>query len=626
MEKAVWIQDAARDRWLGFPEPVAVLAAQRLEAVRPLLAEAAARVEAEGLWAVGFLAYEAAPAFDPALAARPAPVDGIPLLWLAMCAEPRRTAAPFASDGAAPGGLPGCPKEGDPGFRAGPWTPSLDDAGYRRAVASIRQAIARGDTYQVNLTYRLTAPFAGDPRGFFRHLLAAQGGRHGAYLDTGRFVVCSASPELFFELDGRRLTARPMKGTARRGLWAADDRERAGRLHGSAKERAENLMIVDMLRNDLGRVALPGTVAVPELLAVERYPTVLQMTSTVTAESDAPVEEIVAALFPCASVTGAPKPSTTAIIAGLEDTPRGVYTGAVGYLAPGRRARFNVAIRTAVVDRERGEAVYGVGGGVLWDSDAAAERRECELKARVVTAPPRTGLRPAEFELLETLRFDPQTGWALLPEHLERLGGSAEYFGFACDPVGVERRLAELAAELRGAASSSAQAPAGSEFRVRLRLARDGMVALDAEPLSAAPAGPLRLGVAPAPVDPDDPFLYHKTTRREVYERALAARPGCDDVMLWNPAGEATESTVANLVVRADGGWATPPLAAGLLPGTARARLLAEGLLCERRLPLAGLAEAEIWLVNSVRGWRRAELTPEARSWLASRELAGAGA
>ena len=411
-----------------------------------------------------------------------------------------------------------------------------------------------------------------------------------------------------------------MKGTAHRGLTAEDDRERARRLRASEKERAENLMVVDMVRNDLGRVAAAGSVKVPELFAVEHYPTLLQMTSTVTARSRAPLPEIVAALFPSASITGAPKPRTTEIIARLEGGPRGVYTGAVGWLAPGRRARFNVAIRTAVVDRERGEASYGVGGGIVWDSEAAVEWRECELKARVLTSavhdpgPPR-----GRFELLETMRWTPGEGFAHLAEHLTRLAGLAEYFEFGLDLAVVEARLAAFEIS---AAASGLPAPE----RVRLLVDRSGGVGLEATPLgeigtdgpageagadsdragrdrpSAGPARPLRLGLAAAPVDPADPFLYHKTTHRRVYDQALTARPDCDDVLLWNPRGEATESCRANLVVRLDDEWTTPPVACGLLPGILRARLLAAGRVRERVVSLADLARCEtIYLVSSLR-------------------------
>lgn len=572
-----------------------MVAARSVAEVAPALAAVAGRVEREKLWAAGWIAYEAAPAFDPALAARAPEPDGPPPLWFALFrrVEPVEDPLPEIAGG----------------YRLGRWRPSISRARHRRGVAAIRRLIARGETYQVNYTHRLSAAFEGEPRALFRDLARAQRGRHAAFLDAGRFAVCSATPELFFALDGDRLVARPMKGTARRGLTAADDRAAAERLAGSAKERAENLMIADMVRNDLGRVARPGSVAVGELFAVERYPTLLQMTSAVTAESDAPVEEIVAALFPCASITGAPKAATSAIIARLEAGPRGVYTGAVGYLGPGRRARFGVAIRTAVVDRRRGAASYGVGGGIVWDSRAGAEWRECRLKARVSTAALARPW-PDAFELLETLRWDPGTGFGLLDEHLARLEGSAGYFDFPCDREAVHAALARAVAGER------------HPLRVRLTVDRLGEARVETAPLdgsdgpgipiapppSARAAPPLRLGLAAEPVDPDDPFLYHKTTHRALYDAVRAARPECDEVLLSNRRGEATEGTVHNLVVRRGGELVTPPVAAGLLPGTLRARLLAEGVVREAPVTVAELDRCEeLWLVNSVRGWRPAE-------------------
>jgi para-aminobenzoate synthetase/4-amino-4-deoxychorismate lyase len=634
-EPIALVQDGAPDRWLRFAAPVAVVEARAAAEVAPALAAVARRVETDGLWAAGWIAYEAAPGFDRALAVRPPAPDGPPLVWFALFRDAEPEADPLAAIAGE--------------YRLGRWRPSISRAGHRRGVAAIRRLIARGDTYQVNFTHRLRTRFEGDPRALFRDLARAQRGRHAAYLDAGRFAVCAATPELFFALDGERLLARPMKGTAHRGLTAEADRDSARRLAASAKERAENLMIVDMVRNDLGRVARPGTVAVEELFAVERYPTLLQMTSTVRAATDATVEAILAALFPCASITGAPKAATSAIIARLEDGPRGVYTGAVGYLGPGRRARFGVAIRTAVIDRERGEAVYGVGGGIVWDSRPGREWRECRLKARVLDAGSLARPWPDRFELLETLRWEPAAGFALVAEHLARLEGSAAYFDFRYDRGAVT------------AALERAVAGAAEPLRVRLTLDRRGEARVETAPLACTgwlgdgapsagepdepaaetvpaetvpagmvpagmvPAGtvpaervpgaagpPLRLGLAPGPVDPGDPFLYHKTTHRALYETAQAARPECDEVLLWNPRGEATEGTVHNLVVRRGGELVTPPVEAGLLPGTLRARLLAEGTVREATVRLDELTRRdELWLINSVRGWRRAELAVE---------------
>ncbi len=347
-------------------------------------------------------------------------------------------------------------------------------------------------------------------------------------------------------------------------------------------------MIVDMVRNDLGRVARAGTVRVESLFDLERHDTVFQLTSTVSAETGAGPAEVLAALFPCASVTGAPKVRTMEIIAELEDGPRGVYTGAVGYFAPDGHAEMAVAIRTVSIDRRRRRARYGTGGGIVWDSVAGEEYRECLAKTRVLAG------GEGDFELLETLLWEAADGYRLLDRHLKRLAASADYFGFRLSPVRAGGELDRLAAALLSA---------GETRRVvRLLAARDGGLRLETR---AAPsdARPWRLALASAPVDPQNRFLFHKTTRREVYDRALAQASGYDDVLLWNPSGELTESCLANVAVRRDGGWWTPPIEAGLLAGCERGERLDSGDLRVGTLTLADLAAADgIELLNSVRG------------------------
>jgi para-aminobenzoate synthetase/4-amino-4-deoxychorismate lyase len=564
---------------LVFERPQAMLVARAPSDVAPLLAALDAAL-AGGAWVAGMLAYEAAPGLDRALVTcAPGP---LPLAWFGLFDPPRRLPLAEAL------GMLGAPAGAEPSEPVA-WSPSLDDSAYAARVARVREAIARGDTYQVNLTWRLRAPFAGSAPALLARMLQAQPVPHAAYLDLGGHAICSASPELFFRRRGRLLVCRPMKGTAPRGRFECEDEQRAAALASSEKERAENLMIVDMVRNDLGRVSRAGSVRTSRLCRAERYATLWQLTSTVAAESDAPLSAVLAALFPSASVTGAPKPRTMALIADLEGEPRGAYTGTLGWAGPGGRARFNVAIRTVWVDRRRGVAEYGTGGGVTWDSAAAAEHAESRLKASVLLAAPPT------FELLETLRWSPTSGYFLLAGHLRRLGSSARYFGFRRDRR-VDEALRDLAASLPPVL-----------HRVRLRLARDGAVAVDAEPLPFERERlRWRVALAPNPVDPTDPLLFHKTTRRDLYDAARAACPGCDDVLLWNPDGELTESTVANLVVALDGALVTPPVACGLLPGTFREHLLARGRLVERVVRREDLARAGgVWLVNSVRGWIR---------------------
>ncbi|MEM7483211.1 MAG: chorismate-binding protein [Acidobacteriota bacterium] len=585
------VQDGFEGRWLRFEAPVAVLVARRVEEVPATFAEVCRRTEGEGLWAAGFVAYEAAPAFDSALAAHPPAVGGAPLLWFALF---RRAEVEKGFEAPADSGP----------FHIGSWRPSVDRRDFGRAIGVIKRAIGRGDTYQVNYTYRLRAAFEGDPLGLFAAMIAAQRCRYGAFLADPEFAICCASPELFFERMGgpqghrRRLVTRPMKGTAHRGRTLAEDRAAMAALADSPKDRAENVMIVDMLRNDLGRIAEAGSVRVGDLWQAERYPTVLQMTSTVEAQSAATLPEVFAALFPCASITGAPKARTSEIIAALEESPRGPYTGAVGYIGPRGQARFAVAIRTAVVERRADAAArvtYGVGGGMVWDSQAEAEYRETVLKARVLR---RAIERPVPwFSLLETMRWSPEEGFFLLEEHLARLAESAEYFAYRWDEEAVRRSLEDF------------RAPTAQ--RVRLLVDRTGSPLLEAGPLPAAEDGGEVLTWAPAAVDSKDTFLFHKTTYREVYDRALSgardAVPETDDALLFNERGEVTETCRANVAVRRGKHLVTPPVRCGLLAGTLRGRLLADGSLEERVIQRSELtADSEIFLVSALRGLRRA--------------------
>jgi len=470
----------------------------------------------------------------------------------------------------------------------GPWSPTVTWPEYARAVNTIRDHIADGRTYQVNYTYRLRAPFSGDPWSFFVTLARKQPLGYAAYLDIGSHVICSASPELFFRLNGRTLLSKPMKGTTPRGKTLNDDRAQLAGLQQSEKNRAENVMIVDMIRNDLGRIAEIGSVQVPQLFEIERYPTVLHMTSTVTAQTVASFTQIMSALFPCASITGAPKVSTMKFIADLETTPRGVYTGAIGYLAPDRIAQFNVAIRTVTIDREAQRAEYGVGGGIVWDSEAADEYRECEIKTRVLSS------SLIEFELLEALLWSPAEGYFLIDRHVVRLIDTADYFGFPFDRAMLIDRLEEVCRSLPAV-----------DHKVRVALNRSGELSITAAKLSDVPRPVVqRVTLARNPIDSGDVFLYHKTSRRMVYDRAHAEQPACDDVILWNERGEVTESCSANVVIDLNGELITPPIESGLLGGTFRAELLAQGQIVEHVITIEMLRAApRMWLINSVRKW-----------------------
>jgi para-aminobenzoate synthetase/4-amino-4-deoxychorismate lyase len=580
---------AGAERSFRLVEPVGVIEARRPSEVAGAI-DAAGSAAGRRLWAAGFVAYEAAPGLDPELSvhvrAPDDPFAELPLAWFALF-EGKEDLPPLE-----PGRL-------DPSGSAGsPWRPSVDRATYDAAVERIRELIAAGHTYQVNHTIRLRAMIQGDERGFYRDLCLAQRGGYAAFLDLGRYRVLSASPELFFRIDGDRITTRPMKGTASRGRWLAEDEEIAARLVASSKDRAENAMIVDLLRNDLGRICRTGSVGVERMLEAERLETVWQLTSTIEGDlrPEITLLDTFRALFPSGSVTGAPKVRTTRIIADLEDSARGPYCGAIGYLAPPGsgepRANFNVAIRTVVLDSQTRTGEYGVGGGITHDSSASGEYEEIVAKARVLT-----DVRPA-FELFESLAHVPAEGFRHLDGHLERLAGSAGYFGFRFEPEAAAAALKRAVAEVTGSSV------------VRLTLARDGGLSTDVRDLPPADDA-VRVALDDEPVDPSDVWLFHKTTRRAPYERRRERRPDVDDVLLVNDRGEVTESTIANLAVRLQGVWVTPPVDAGLLPGTYRTVLLREGRLIERPLTVDELRDAgELALVSSVRGWRPAVLEP----------------
>ena len=559
------------ERFLAFEAPHAVLEARDAGAVLSALREADQAL-ADGCHVAGFLAYEAAAAFG--LPTLPPEADGPPLAWLGVFDAPREISCPPAASGPPPDVS---------------WRPALDAAEHAARLARIHARIAAGDSYQVNFTFPLAAALAEEPAALFARLVAAQRPRHAAYLDLGRFAIVSASPELFFEREAGVLRARPMKGTSPRGPTAELDQRAAEALQASEKQRAENLMIVDMLRNDLGRIAELGSVETASLFDVERYPTLLQLTSSLRARSDAPLSALFEALFPCASVTGAPKRRTMEIVAATEAAPRGVYTGAIGWAGPGGRAAWNVAIRTVVADRARGSARFGTGSGVVADSTALGEYAECLLKARILDEPP--------FVLVETFAFLPGEGFRGLDAHLARLSGSARHFGFPLEMRRVEEALRRTAGSQKGAA------------RIRLGLHADGRVEIEATMLPLVPTRTLAVGLAARPVDPRSTWLYHKTSRREVYDEAAASRPDCDEVLLWNDRGELTESTIASVVVEISGQRLTPPVSCGLLPGVERARALAEGRAREGVVRIGELRDGQrLWLLSSLRGSREARL------------------
>jgi para-aminobenzoate synthetase/4-amino-4-deoxychorismate lyase len=552
-----------------YADPVEIVRADSLDQVRPAL-EALRAARARGLDAAGYISYEAGAALEPAAFGH---AGSAPLLWFGLFGGHAEIPAEHV-----PSLLP------DPaGAWAGVPKPEIGRSDYDAALARVLDYIAAGDIYQANLTFRATVRVAGGAPALYALLRARARAGYGALVATGSEWLLSFSPELFFALERGRLTARPMKGTAIRGADPASDRLYAESLRSDPKQRAENLMIVDLMRNDLGRIARPGSVAVPALFEVETYPTVHQMVSSVTAELAEGLDAVdaLAALFPCGSVTGAPKIRAMQVIGEVEKDARGAYTGSIGRIDADGDAKFNVAIRT-LVPSGFGLARLGLGSGVVADSNAAAEWEECLAKGAFVTS----GEVP--FDLIETMRFDPEAGVPLLERHLARIKASAEALDFAFDRHAVRNELQAATFRLRNPA------------RLRLLLGRSGAIAIGVAPLPEAPVGAVQVAIAPLEVAPDDFRLAHKTSRRGFYDHARAAS-GAWEVAFTDPHGFLTEGSFTSIFVERDGKLLTPPLARGLLAGVLRAELIESGRAVEHDLMPADLAGG-FFVGNALRG------------------------
>ena len=569
-----------RGRWGA---PARVLVAHHIDEVKPVLEAVHAAAEA-GHWCVGHVRYEAAPAFDAALQVHAA--DG-PLVW-------------FEVHDGAPSAWPSAEAAGPAEARA-TWLPTLARPDFDAAIARIHQAIGDGELYQVNYTAPWMGTVTGEGAALFDALLRAQPGGYAACFTAGDEQVLSVSPELFFDWQasaaGGSILARPMKGTAARGTTPALDVAAAERLRASPKERAENVMIVDLLRNDLSRIAEPHTVRVPELFHTQALPTVWQMTSDVQARtrSGLRLPDVFAALFPCGSVTGAPKVRAMQLIRELERQPRGIYCGAIGVVRPDGRggiaATFNVPIRTVVM---RGtQARCSIGSGITASAEAGAEWQEWLHKQAFLA-------RASEpFEVLETLALVDGV-YRHQAEHLARMAEAAQHFGYPWQPAAVHACLQALAAQ-----------HGSGPWRVRLLLDRFGQPRAEAFALQPT-ASPVQLQLAPRPLaEAHGEWVRFKTTRRAHYA-AFAPAPGSGifDTVLFNAEGEITESTFGNLAMQMDDGrWLTPPLACGLLPGVGRAVALREGRVQEGVVRVQDLHRVRRWaFINSLRGWLDAEL------------------
>ncbi len=558
-----------------YVDPVELITTRDATAI-PAALDALRLATGGGLHAAGFLAYGAGHAMDGR--SKEPDASGVPLLWFGLFRGYVEIAAH-----AVPAILP--PAEA---AWVGPPRPMIDRTTYVEALARVQALITAGDIYQANLTFPAAVATAGHPLALYAGLRARAQAGYGGVIHTGSDWWLSLSPELFFASHGGRLTARPMKGTAPRNADPTHDAAAAATLASDEKQRAENLMIVDLMRNDLSRVAVAGSVAVPALFAVETYPTVHQMTSTVTATLRPGMDavDVLAALFPCGSITGAPKRRAMDVIAEVEGAARGLYTGSIGRIdAGGQNAAFNVAIRTLHV--RDSHATMGLGSGIVADSQAADEWDECLAKGAFVASPRR-------FDLIETMAFDPREGVLQLDAHLARMKASARAFGFVFDWHAARNDLQAATFHL------------DRRYRVRLLLARAGAIAIEIAPMPAPPESDVAVAIAALPVDPRDVRLRHKTTDRAFYDRARK-QSGCFEIVFADRQGRLTEGSFTNIFVARDGTLLTPPLDRGLLGGILRQTLIESGRAREADL-FAHDLDHGFFIGNSVRGLLPARL------------------
>jgi para-aminobenzoate synthetase/4-amino-4-deoxychorismate lyase len=571
------IYDAAEQQWLRFKNPIDIIQADSINQVVSQFKRVNQLIEQHQYYGAGFISYEAAAAFDPNLETHE--LTSFPLLWFGVYSAAEVIEIPDFID------IKNNIKLN--------WLPTISQTEYEKAIAKIKQYIYQGDTYQVNYTYRLKADFIGNAWDYFLQLIQAQPVNYAAYLETDNFTICSASPELFFCLNGDKIMARPMKGTASRGLTLAEDQKLAKALQSCPKNRAENVMIVDMLRNDMARIADLYSVQVPSLFDVEKYPTLWQMTSTIAAKTNRSLDEMMTALFPCASISGAPKRRTMEIIRELETTPRKIYTGTIGFITPQRQAQFNVAIRTVLIDKITNTAEYGVGSGIVWDSDSQAEYIECQTKTRFL----KTFSQP--FQLLETLLWEANTGYFLLDYHLQRLQNSAIYFNYKIELEKIKNKLISITDNLKE-----------KYYKIRLLVSETGNIKYEVIPYSPPiNTQPVKLRLNSIAIDSSNPFLYHKTTNRKIYQNAKANTLDCDDVILWNERGEITETCIYNIIVEHNSEYLTPAVSCGLLAGTYRQLLLDKNEIKQAMISKDILKQAnKIYVINSVQKQREAIL------------------
>ena len=482
------------------------------------------------------------------------------------------------------------PNEIDSNFQIDNLTSSISEKEFNEKINTIKSHISNGDTYQVNFTYRLKGQFYGCSYSFFKSLIKKQDTKYAAFIDVNNWSICSASPELFFSLKEQKLISKPMKGTIKRGINDKDDMKQSDKLRNSEKDKAENIMIVDMIRNDLGKISKVNSINTIEKFETEPFPTLWQMTSTIEAKVDNDINEIIKSMFPCASITGAPKIKTMEIIKNLECSPRNIYTGSIGHIKPDGSGTFNVAIRTALIDKKNNSLTYGIGSGIVWDSIEQDEYKETLLKSKIILN------QYSKFDLVETMLWKPDKKILLKKDHLKRLSNSALFFN---------RELNFDKAEIL-LNSISEKKPQ----KIRLLLNDKSQLFFEKTSIDLSDNNnTLKIKLSKNCINSSNIFLQHKTTNRSVYEYSKKDLDNYDDVLLWNEKNEITECCIYNIAIYKKGRWVTPPLKCGLLPGIMRAELIKQNKIYEEIIYVSDLtSNTKIMLFNSVRGCKSAVL------------------
>lgn len=547
-----------------FTQPIKEIKTRDLAEVADLLAQVESYQE-QGYYVVGYVSYEAAPAFEEKLAVHKSPLLGAYLLYFTVHDRVETSPIPLTYEEVD---LPS------------KWQEETSAENYEKAIARIQHHLRQGDTYQVNYTVQLKQDLSANPFAIYNRMVVEQEAGYNAYVEHDEMAVISMSPELFFEQNDRELTTRPMKGTTQRGVTDQEDLAQSSWLEQDPKNRSENMMIVDLLRNDMNRISEVGSEHVESLCQVEQYSTVWQMTSTIKSQlrPDVDLVEIFRSLFPCGSITGAPKIATMEIIKNLEPQLRGVYCGTIGLLLPNGRRIFNVAIRT--IQLHQGKAIYGVGGGITWDSTWESEYREVHQKAAVLYR------KQARFQLITTGKIS-QKQLLFEDQHLERLTKASRYFAFPFDPEELRQKIEE----------ECQVCDSHQDYRLRITLSKSGEIELSRQILSPLSPSFCKAKLCLQEADLQQAFTYFKTT----YRPHLSL--GKQEIIYHNAAGELLETSIGNLVLKINGKLYTPPIRLGILPGIYRQHLLETGQVEEKVLTVPDLDQAEaVYGCNAVRG------------------------